>query len=103
MRCPECKSNNTRVSSTAPNTIKDFTKRYCKCLTCGACFTTIEKYGNTAHNPGKVKDSFILNNYQCEMIKKNKYMLSKTEWAAIYNVSHSTIGNARKRKQLTNK
>lgn len=95
MKCPECNSKNTRVSSTDPHPIENFTKRYCKCLECQKCFTTIEKYGNTANNPGKRKDSFILNSYQCEMIKRNKYMLSNSEWAAIYKVSLSTIINSK--------
>tara|TARA_R100000781_G_scaffold356_1_gene539 strand:- start:549 stop:878 length:330 start_codon:yes stop_codon:yes gene_type:complete len=91
MKCPECNSKKTRVSSTDPHPLEDFTKRYCKCLDCRACFTTIEKYANTAHNPGRKKNSFSLNQYQCQMIKRNKYMLSNKEWAAIYNVSLSTI------------
>jgi len=102
MKCPECNSKKTRVSSTDPHPLKDFTKRYCKCLDCGACFTTIEKYANTAHNPGRKKNSFILNNYQCEMIKRNKYMLSNSEWASIYKVSLSTIINAKTKFNLIN-
>ena len=46
MNCPKCISKNTKVSSTYP--FEDFTKRYCKCLDCGECFTTIEKYGQTS-------------------------------------------------------
>jgi len=91
MKCPECNSKKTKVSSTDPHPLEDFTKRYCKCLDCGTCFTTIEKYANSAHNPGRKKNSFSLNQYQCQMIKRNKYMLSNKEWAAIYNVSLSTI------------
>jgi len=45
MNCPKCISKNTRVSSTYP--FEEFTKRYCKCLDCGECFTTIEEYGQT--------------------------------------------------------
>jgi len=102
MKCPECNSKHTRVSSTDPHPIEDFTKRYCKCLDCGLCFTTIEKYGNTAHNPGRAKNSFILNSYQCQMIKRNKYMLSNSEWASIYNVSLSTIITAKRKLSSTN-
>ena len=31
------------------------------------------------------------------MIKKNKYMLDRNEWAAIYNVSKTTVIKAEKR------
>jgi len=95
MQCPECKSKETRVSCTEDH--GDFTKRYCKCLNCKTRFRTTEKYINTIENPGRKKGSFILNAYQCEMIKKNKYMLSNREWAAIYKVSVSTIINAQKK------
>jgi len=95
MQCPECKSKETRVSCTEDH--GDFTKRYCRCLECKFRFRTIEKYINTIENPGRKKGSFILNDYQCEMIKKNKYMLSNREWAAIYKVSVSTIINAQKK------
>ena len=89
MYCPKCYSRNTRVVSTDP--IKDTTKRYCRCLDCTARFTTIEKHLETAQNPGRAKGSFVLNPYQCKMIKKNKYMLARYEWAAIYNVSKTTV------------
>ena len=89
MYCPKCYSRNTRVVYTDP--IKDTTKRYCRCLDCTARFTTIEKHLETAQNPGRAKGSFVLNPYQCKMIKKNKYMLARYEWAAIYNVSKTTV------------
>ena len=89
MYCPKCHSKKTRVVSTDP--VKNATKRYCKCLDCTARFTTVEKYLETAENPGKPKGSFVLNPYQCKMIKKNKYMLSRYEWATIYNVSKTTV------------
>ena len=89
MYCPKCYSRNTRVVSTDP--IKDTTKRYCRCLNCKAKFRTTEKYLNTIENPGKAKGSFVLNPYQCKMIKKNKYMLSRYEWATIFNVSKTTV------------
>ena len=95
MKCPECNSKNTRVSSTDPHPIKDFTKRYCKCLDCGACFTTIEKYANSAHNPGRKKNSFILNDYQCELIAYNDLDLNDIQCAEVYNVSPSSITNAK--------
>ena len=89
MKCPKCDSKETRVSCTEHK--KEFTKRYCHCLECKYKFRTKETYTDKIGNPGLVKDSFILNNYQCEMIKKNKYMLDRREWATIYNVSVSTI------------
>ena len=95
MQCPECKSKETRVSCTEDH--GGFTKRYCRCLNCKTRFRTTEKYINTIENPGRKKGSFILNDYQCEMIRKNKYMLSNREWAAIYQVSLSTIINAHKK------
>ena len=97
MKCPECKSKKNRVSSTDHHPIEDLTKRYCRCLDCKTRFRTKEKYINTIENPGKKKGSFILNSYQCEMIKRNKYMLSNSEWAAIYKVSLTTIVNAKKK------
>ena len=95
MKCPKCNSKETRVSCTEDH--GDFTKRYCRCLNCKATFRTTEKYLNTIENPGKVKGSFVLNPYQCKMIKKNKYMLDRNEWAAIYNVSKPTVIKAEKR------
>ena len=89
MKCPKCNSKETRVSCTENH--EDFTKRYCRCLDCTARFTTIEKHLETAQNPGRAKGSFVLNPYQCKMIKKNKYMLARYEWAAIYNVSKTTV------------
>ena len=89
MKCPKCNSKKTKVVSTDP--IKNITKRYCRCLDCTARFTTIEKHLETAQNPGRAKGSFVLNPYQCKMIKKNKYMLARYEWAAIYNVSKTTV------------
>ena len=89
MYCPKCHSKKTKVVSTDP--IKDKVKRYCRCLDCTARFTTVETYLETAQNPGKAKGSFVLNPYQCKMIKKNKYMLDRCEWAAIYNVSKTTV------------
>ena len=89
MKCPKCHSKKTKVVSTDP--IKDKVKRYCRCLDCTARFTTVETYLETAQNPGKAKGSFILNPYQCKMIKKNKYILDRSEWAAIYNVCKTTV------------
>tara|TARA_B100001250_G_scaffold378620_1_gene368587 strand:+ start:2341 stop:2652 length:312 start_codon:yes stop_codon:yes gene_type:complete len=94
VNCPECHSKKTRVVSTDP--VKGVTKRYCKCLDCAARFTTIENYLDTAHNPGRRKGSFVLNSHQCKMIQKNKYVLARYEWAAIYNVSVSTVIKAEK-------
>jgi len=89
MQCPECKSKETRVSCTEDH--GDFTKRYCRCLNCKARFRTTEKYLNTIENAGRKKGSFVLNPYQCKMIKKNKYILDRSEWADIYDVSKTTI------------
>tara|TARA_A100000172_G_C2942447_1_gene76126 strand:- start:40 stop:333 length:294 start_codon:yes stop_codon:yes gene_type:complete len=86
MQCPKCKSKNTRVGTTEGHGA--FTKRYCKCLDCGLKFRTIEKYFNAIEKPGP-KES--LNEHQRELIQKNKYMLSRKEWATIYKVSLSTI------------
>ncbi len=99
MECPKCKSKETRVSCTEDHGY--FTKRYCRCLDCKTRFRTKEKYINTIENPGKKKDSFILNYYQCKMIQKNKYMLSNSEWAAIYKVSLATIVKAKKKIDAT--
>lgn len=102
MKCPECKSKKTRVSSTDAHPIEDFTKRYCKCLSCGISFTTIEKYSNTPGKPGRKKDNCILNDYQCTMIAFNNLNLTHTQWADVYNVSPSVISNAKKRIQKIN-
>jgi len=103
MKCPKCNSEETRVSCTEKH--ENFTKRYCRCLNCEFRFRTKqekEQYITTIENPGKKKDSFILNQYQCEMISRNKYMLSNKEWAAIYKVSLSTIIHAKTRFNSTN-
>ena len=89
MKCPKCNSKETRVSCTEDH--GDFTKRYCRCLNCKARFRTTEKYLNTIENAGRKKGSFVLNPYQCKMIKKNKYILDRSEWAAIYNVCKTTV------------
>ena len=86
MQCPDCKSTNTRVGTTEGH--GDFTKRYCKCLKCGSKFRTIESYLTKTVRTGPKE---ALNEYQSELIKQNKYMLSRKEWATIYQVSLSTI------------
>ena len=86
MKCPNCKSTETRVGTTEGH--GDFTKRYCKCLKCGSKFKTIEKYSNKKEKPGPHE---ALNDYERELIRKNKYMLSRKEWATIYDVSLSTV------------
>ena len=53
MNCPECISKNTKVSSTY--SFEGLTKRYCICLDCGACFTTIEKYNLLLKRPTSYK------------------------------------------------
>ena len=92
MKCPRCNSEETRVTCTEKH--ENFTKRYCRCLNCKFRFRTKqekEKYITTIENPGRKKCSFILNDYERELIRKNKYMLSRKEWATIYKVSLSTI------------
>ena len=86
MKCPECKSTNTRVGTTEGR--GEFTKRYCKCLDCKAKFRTIERYLTKVVRTGPKE---ALTDYQRELIRKNKYMLSRHEWATIYKVSTSTI------------
>ena len=98
MKCPKCLSKETRVTCTEH--YEKFTKRYCRCLACKTHFRTIEKQIITAANPGRKKGSFILNDYQCEMIGKNKYMLDRKEWAAIYKVSVSTVITAEKKFKI---
>tara|TARA_R100000152_G_scaffold18242_1_gene10005 strand:- start:312 stop:605 length:294 start_codon:yes stop_codon:yes gene_type:complete len=86
MQCPECKSTNTRVGTTEGR--GEFTKRYCKCLDCKAKFRTIERYLTTTVRTGPKE---ALNEHQSELIKQNKYMLSRKEWSTIYQVSLSTV------------
>ena len=43
MRCRSCDSINTRVTCTDQK-IALVTKRYCRCLDCGAKFRTVERY-----------------------------------------------------------
>ena len=102
MKCPECNSKKTRVSSTDAHPIEDFTKRYCRCLSCGISFITIEKYLNTPGKPGGKKGNCILNDHQSTMIAFNNLNLTHTQWADIYNVSPSAIANAKKRIQKFN-
>ena len=103
MKCPECKSKKTRVSSTDHHPIEDFTNRYCKCLSCGISFTTIEKYSNTPGKPGRRKENYTLNDHQCTMIAFNNLNLTHTQWADVYNVSPSVISAAKKRIQMVHK
>jgi len=86
MKCPKCHSKNTRVGTTEGH--ENFTKRYCKCLDCGSKFRTMEKYLTEIVRTGR---KLALNEYQSKLIKQNKYMLSRKEWATIYQVSLSTI------------
>tara|TARA_B100000945_G_scaffold321216_1_gene334514 strand:+ start:7847 stop:8140 length:294 start_codon:yes stop_codon:yes gene_type:complete len=89
MKCPQCKSKKTRVGTTEGR--PTFTKRYCKCLDCGSKFRTIEKHFDIIERPGPKE---VLNRYQMELIHKNKYMLSRKEWATIYKVSISSVVKA---------
>ena len=100
MNCPKCKTNETRVTCTEHH--EEFTKRYCRCLKCKHRFRTNEKHVGSFQVAGRKKGKFILNNYQCEMIGKNKYMLSTYEWSQIYKVSITTIENAKKRFRKNN-
>ena len=102
MKCPKCLSKETRVTCTEHHDkgSKTYTKRYCRCLNCKSRFRAIEEETITAANPGRKKGSFILNDYQCEMIGKNKYMLDRKEWAAIYKVSVSTVITAEKKFKI---
>lgn len=49
MRCRECNSTNTRVTCT--DHYDKFTKRYCRCLDCGAKFRTVEQYEKPKPGP----------------------------------------------------
>lgn len=51
MKCRECCSSNTRVTCTEVG-IKE-TKRWCRCLDCGAKYRTIENYVNPKPGPEK--------------------------------------------------
>lgn len=99
MKCPKCHSKETRVTCTEHHDkgSKTYTKRYCRCLDCESRFRTIEEETIQVENPGRKKGSFVLNDYQCEMIGKNKYMLERNEWAAIYKVSIGTVIKAEKK------
>ena len=100
MKCPKCKTNETRVTCTEH--YEGFTKRYCRCLKCKHRFRTNEKYVDGYQATGQKKGNFILNNYQCEMIGKNSYMLSDDEWSKIYKVSIGSIQKAKKRFRENN-
>ena len=102
MKCPKCHSKETRVTCTEHHDkeSKTYTKRYCRCLDCESRFRTIEEETIEVENPGRKKGSFVLNDYQCEMIGKNKYMLERKEWAAIYKVSVSTVITAEKKFKI---
>ena len=102
MKCPKCHSKKTRVTCTEHHDkeSKTYTKRYCRCLDCKSRFRTIEEETIEFANPGRKKGSFVLNDYQCEMIGKNKYMLDRKEWATIYKVSVATVIKAEKKFKI---
>jgi len=51
MRCRSCSSSNTRVTCTEHH--GNETKRYCRCLDCGAKYRTIERYEQPKPGPAK--------------------------------------------------
>jgi transcriptional regulator NrdR family protein len=51
MLCRNCASKNTRVTCT--DKYETYTKRYCRCLDCGAKFRTVEKYEFPKPGPPK--------------------------------------------------
>lgn len=51
MLCRNCTSKNTRVTCT--DKYETYTKRYCRCLDCGAKFRTVEKYEFPKPGPQK--------------------------------------------------
>ena len=53
MKCRNCDSKNTRVTCT--DHFLTQTKRYCRCLDCGAKYQTIEQYAKPKPGPPKGK------------------------------------------------
>lgn len=51
MKCRQCSSKNTRVTCT--DHLEKVTKRYCRCLDCGAKYRTIETYEVAKPGPPK--------------------------------------------------
>ena len=58
MKCPKCKTNETRVTCTEH--YEGFTKRYCRCLKCKHRFRTNEKYVDGYQATGQKKGNFII-------------------------------------------
>jgi len=58
VHCPNCRSANTKVSST--DRYDTYTKRYCQCFDCNKKFLTIERYLQYQRGPkrgGKLADT----------------------------------------------
>jgi transcriptional regulator NrdR family protein len=53
MKCPFCNSSKVKVVATSPpwNNNHNSYKRYRKCTSCGASFTTIESYAEDYNKP----------------------------------------------------
>lgn len=53
MKCPYCHNDKSEVVATSPpwNKSHDSYKRYRRCLSCGAAFTTIERYAQDYSAP----------------------------------------------------
>ena len=94
--CPKCHSENTRVTTTDQKSDTEI-KRYMRCLDCKFRFRSIEVVTDESTPPGKPKGSFILDDHQVAQIGYNDPYITLANWAAIYNVSTTTIRHAKQR------
>ena len=94
--CPACGSENTKVVSIDYRETKrdEHIARYWRCKDCQHKYLTRERREERIRkNQGKFK----LNDHQVQQIGFNIYGLSQAEWAVIYEVSQTTIQNAKER------
>lgn len=98
LNCPKCDGENTKVISVDDRSdckvFGSHIARYWRCLYCNEKYITREKIEDKLR---KNTDNFKLNNHQVQQIGFNRYGLSQLEWAEIYEVSQTTIQNAKKR------
>lgn len=92
MRCPKCKSSNTRVTCTTHFEVH--TKRYCRCLNCNEKFQTIERYVKYRRGPkrgGKLTDTQGIKNGNAVLTEQNILNIRKLKQEGISNRAIAVI------------
>ena len=109
MNCRQCNSSNTRVTCTE-HVGSEVTKRYCRCLDCGAKFRTVERYEIAKPIPLEPYRPTGTSNGNSTLTKRDVLMirhlhqkgLSNGQIAIRYDQNRSTISRIVNYKTYTN-